>query len=505
MTFRKLAASAMAVLMLSASCVMPASAENEINAGDADCSGSVNVADAVLLARYCAEDSAVHITAQGRLNADLNGDSSITAEDTAMLLRVLAGLSELPPAEFRAKNLLDGITVGELPAAENTGKAFASAQDDFAARLLQACAEAKPGENIMISPVSVALALGMTANGADGQTLTEMANVLGCWWLAPESTEGDAEEPYPPVELLRLYNIGCYDWLHTQGEELKPANSVWCKSGDDRLDVPADFLKTVKTYYDAEVYSAPFDDSTVADVNAWCSQKTGGMIPKIIKELDANAVMMLINALCFEADWSHPYSEYAVHEGKFTNADGSVTTADLMYGEEYSYFDDGMATGFGKAYAGGQYRFVGVLPNEDVAMDDYLKTLMRDGGLQKLLGSETSEEVYTALPKFSFSYSESLCGILSALGMPTAFDDSKADFSRLNTAAPSYIGDVIHKTFIDLNESGTRAAAATAVIIDVKGAPGEPKRVYLDRPFVFLIVDDVNGGIPVFAGVVNTL
>jgi serpin B len=221
--------------------------------------------------------------------------------------------------------------------------------------------------------------------------------------------------------------------------------------------------------------------------------------------LNPNAVMLLLNALCFEADWSKPYGADFVREGKFTNADGSASTVEMMYGEENTYYDDGKATGFGKSYAGGQYSFVGVLPNEGVSMEDYLSALMLDDGLRKLLDSAKDTEVMAELPKFSFSYDETLNDMLMSLGMPTAFDSGSADFSRLSRASGCYISRVLHKTFIDLCENGTRAGAVTAVELTRKGLPVEMKRVCLDRPFVFMILDESNGGIPIFIGIVNSL
>ena len=500
MRFRKFAASALAAVMLSASCILPATAYDEVTPvtpGDVDCNNAVNIADAVMLARFCAEDASAGITAQGRLNADLNHDGSITAEDTAALLRQLANL---PAALDTVTNdLLAGRTLGaaEGIAADDS---FRTAQDSFTVDLLRACQsreneQMNSGGNVLVSPLSVSLALAMTANGAKGQTLSEMETLLG----------GEMG-----IERLNEYYAGWSKGLKTADiEQLWTANSVWVKDDADLIHVPEEFLNKVCDYYAAGVYTAPFDAQTVDDINAWVNTNTHEMIPEVIKELSDEACMVLINALAFEADWQSPYL-YDTQVGKrnFTNADGTVTEAEMMYDTEYTWLHDDSATGFMKPYAGGKYAFAAVLPNAGISLDDYLAGL--DGeALNKLLTTAEEREVRTGMPKFSFRFGDSLKDTLSAMGMPTAFLRYTADFTGLNDAPDTYtwIGDVIHKTFIDVAEQGTKAAAVTAVIMEAATSvmnPEEPKQVYLNRPFLFMIVDQETE-LPIFIGTVNSM
>ncbi len=504
MKIRKFAASAMAAVMLAASCVMPASAENTAGSGDVDCNGTVNIADAVMLARFCAEDQGSGITAQGKLNADLNGDGDVTSEDSSVLLKQLAGLAAPAPGPILAKNLLDTLSEHDSPSIVFLDDNFTKVHNGFAATLLEACAEEKPGKNIMISPMSVALALGMTANGAKGKTLEEFDTVFGYSQMMPvvDPEEGAVLSDETPLDVFNEY---CAGWLTTQDEDiLRTANSVWFRDDESMIHVPEAFLQTLEAYYQAEAYSAPFDDTTVSDINSWVNEKTDGMIPKIIEKLSPQAAMLLINALCFEADWATQYKDYQVRDEDFTCADGSTVTAQMMYDDEYEYLHDANAQGFVKRYIG-PYSFIGVLPNEGVSLAEYLDSLA-DGGLQNLLDSRDYAMVRTGLPKFEFDYSASLKEILPALGMSGAFTEGQADFTGLNDApgVDTWISDVLHKTYISLDESGTRAAAVTAVEMGVNAAaPQEMKEVILNRPFLFMIYDETNH-VPVFIGTVNT-
>ncbi len=499
MRFKQFAASAMAALMLAASCALPASAADGAS-GDVDCSGSVNIADAVMLARFCAEDQGSGITAEGKRNADLNGDGDVTSEDISVLLRQLANL----PAEADntvTNDLLAGRTLGNA-AGIAADDSFRTAQDGFTMDLLRACqsrenVQKKSGGNVLVSPLSVSLALAMTANGAKGQTRSEMETLLG----------GDMT-----IDRLNEYYAGWEKGLSAaEIEQLWTANSVWVRDNEKMIHVPDAFLDDVTDYYSAGIYTAPFDGQTVDDINAWVNTNTHEMIPEVIDELSDDAVMVLINALAFEADWKYRYwTEDEIQKWDFTNADGSVTEGELMCSTEDIWLHDDKATGFVKPYEGGKYAFAAVLPNEGITLDEYLEGL--DGeALNRLLTTAEEREVWAKLPKFSFDFSDTLAGTLSEMGMPTAFIPGTADFTGLNDAPgmDTWIGNVIHKTFIDVAEQGTKAAAVTAVIMEATSCvPPEdqelPKQVYLTRPFLFMIVDQETD-LPVFIGTVNSL
>ena len=350
---------------------------------------------------------------------------------------------------------------------------------DFALDLLRESANEK---NTLVSSLSVLSALAMAENGADGETLTQMEQVTGMG--ADELTD-----------LLQAYGT-----LVDDGP-LSVANSIWLRDSDG-LAVEDDFLETCGGRLGAQVFSAPFDDSTVADVNAWVSEKTNEMIPEMLNQISDDAQVLLVNALAFEGGWEDPFDSALVSPDTFTCEDGAEQDITMMHSVEGSYLEGELATGFVKPYEGYDYAFVGLLPAEGVTVDELLASL--DGNaLEELLTPVAGAGAEIGLPKFTATYEAELGGALRALGMTDAFDAELADFSRMGTSdqGPLAVGGVLHKTFIDVNEEGTRAAAATSVSMDgaAPGGPIEYHEVILDRPFVYLIVD-LRCDLPVFIG-----
>ena len=384
--------------------------------------------------------------------------------------------------QVQAKDLMEGIIPHAASVLDDLDPQNA-AVTDFAVRLFQASEEG--GKNTLISPLSVLCALAMTANGAKGQTLVQTESVLGM-----------------TVEELNRYLYSYRKNLPT-GEKYKLslANSVWFTK-DTRFTVNQAFLQTNADYYGADIYKAPFDDQTCRDINNWIKAKTDGRIPEILDEIPDSAVMYLVNALAFEAEWSKIYKENQVRDGQFTKEDGTKQDAEFMYGTEGTYLEDEQATGFIKYYKGGKYAFVALLPNKGVRVSDYLASL--DGkSLNALLSDPQHATVNTAIPKFETEFAVEMSEALAEMGMPDAFDAYKADFSGLGTSSAGniFINRVLHKTFISVGEKGTKAGAATVVEANDEGAAVilEPKEVYLDRPFVYLLVDCENN-IPFFIG-----
>ncbi|MBO4872128.1 MAG: serpin family protein [Lachnospiraceae bacterium] len=347
----------------------------------------------------------------------------------------------------------------------------------------------------LISPLSILTALAMTANGAEEETLREMESVL-C---------GAG---------LTLDDLNAY--LHTYLNALPDsdeasfafANSIWFKDMEG-FAVNKEFLQKNVNYYGAGVYKAPFDLTTVRDINQWVAAHTHDIIPSLLNDLDESARMVLINALVFEAKWASPFdSEYNVHPDSFTGLSGQTKTVDQMTAQERIYLSDATCRGFMKPYAGGSYRFVALLPEEGVDFNEFVLSLTGEK-LSALLTQPKYEKVNIKLPKFSYDYDQSLVEALKALGMEQAFTD-RAQFGGIGQSsrdAGFMISDVLHKTHIDVDNEGTRAAAVTAVMVVGATAvprPEEIHEVYLDRPFVYMIVDSENS-LPLFIGTVTEL
>jgi len=344
--------------------------------------------------------------------------------------------------------------------------------------------------NSLVSPTSVLLALAMTANGAAGATLAQMETVLG--------------RDIPLAELNQYLFSYVQSLTSAKDSKLRIANSIWFRD-DSSLQVAQDFLQTNADYYRASAYKAAFDLQTVRDINHWVEDNTDSIIEKIIDDIPADAVMYLINAMVFDSRWQKVYNKHDIYRDEFTAADGTRQQADFMRSEEGKYIDDGMATGFIKPYAGGKYSFVALLPNEGLSVRDYLAGL--DGQrFVSAIRNASPTTVKAAMPKFSCEYTLEMTEILKTMGMPLAFSREEADFSRLAHAAQGslYIGEVLHKAFIAVDELGTKAGAVTKVEIKVTSAPVETKTVILNRPFIFAIID--NGtSLPIFMGAVVKL
>ena len=354
---------------------------------------------------------------------------------------------------------------------------------DFAVRLFQNCVSDK---NTVVSPLSVLYALSMTANGADGETLAQMEQVLGS-----------------PVAELNDYLGGYLNALPNEEDcRFHLANSIWFRD-DDGLTVEKDFLQTTADYYAAGVFRAPFTDKTCQDINTWVKEHTDGQIPAIINEIPDEALLYLINALSFDAEWEDIYEDIQVHDDKFTCEDGTVRQVELMRSTEWTYLEDEMAIGVMKDYAGGDYAFVGLLPKEGVSVQDYVNFLTGEY-LSDLLATPQRKEVYTGIPKFETEFDMELSEALQGMGMTDAFRTS-ADFSKMGSydGQNLFISNVLHKARITVDERGTEAGAATVVMVESGCAmPVEPpKEVYLTRPFVYLIVD-CQRQLPIFMGTV---
>ncbi|MFI3326307.1 MAG: serpin family protein [Clostridia bacterium] len=339
-------------------------------------------------------------------------------------------------------------------------------------------------ENILISPLSIITALAMTANGADGNTISQMENVFGT-----------------DIESLNEFLYSYMSYLPSEEKyTVNTANSIWIKN--DIIDMNTDFLQIGKNYYDASIYEDDFDNSTLKNINNWVKNETDGQIDKVIEEISPDTFMYLINAVSFDAEWDNIYDKSDIKDGEFTTENGDVQKVEFMYSSEYNYIELGNATGFSKDYADGKYSFVALLPDEDLSMAEFTESLTAQDVLYALENS-SNEKVLTSIPKFEFDYSTELKDVLSDMGMSDAFIDIKADFSQMGETEFDniYIEEVIHKTTITVDEKGTKAGAVTVISMGATSADAssEPKKVYLDRPFYFMIIDN-EFNLPIFMG-----
>lgn len=331
---------------------------------------------------------------------------------------------------------------------------------DMGVRLIDTLAASSDG-NVVISDLSINMALCMILEGAEGETKEVLENYLGI-------SKEDAS----------LINQKIISMLNSsEMEELKVtiANSIWV---DEQIEVNPDYIAKMIDEYSAEASTVPMNDpKTAKTINQWCSDHTNGLIPEIVSaDAIRDMAAVLVNALYFKGTWIDEFGD--AQDGEF---DGKP--AKMMHGDGSGYLENENAIGFSKPYYG-SYRFIGILPK---AEGDFTLAGLN---IESLLNSETFDyDVHVTMPKFENSYSATLKDALKSLGLDVIFEEN-ADFSGI--AKNIFVDEIIHKTQFNLDEHGTEAAAVTAIIMKANGVimePPETKEVILNRPFAFMIMD----------------
>ena len=371
--------------------------------------------------------------------------------------------------------------------------AFVAAMADFSLTLTNTTLsmEKEGKANHLISPLSAMICLSMLANGAEGETLAQMETVLGM-----------------PIEELNknLYAYTCDLYV---GEDCKVslADSIWYRDGDS-FTVREEFLQTCADWYEARQYAAPFDESTRGDINAWAKKYTDGMIDTILEDpIPVDTVMYLINALVFDAKWEEEYEKKDIDADIFTDCKGVEHAVEMLCSEESRYLTVEGGFGVARPYKGNGYYFVGLLPEEGVDIYDFAASVTGEAWVA-MWEEQTRTTVYTRIPEFTYASDMELTPVLQEMGMTDLFDEGLADLTGIGQGASGnlYCSGVYQKTFIEVNRHGTKAAAITWAENKCEAADAivEPKYVYLDRPFVYAIVDGKTG-LPLFVGVVTGL
>lgn len=359
---------------------------------------------------------------------------------------------------------------------------------DFSVELLKNCMDSDG--NVVISPLSVMYALALTMNGAEGDTLSQMENVLGM-----------------SREEVNAYLPGLMASLSDENSPLSSINSIWIKE-EGKFVLNEEFIAANSELYGADIFAEPFDAETVEKINAWVAEGTDGMIPEMLNELAPEAVMYLINAVCFSSVWQDAYDEEDIKDGIFTTEEGTEQHVDMMHSTEGIYLEDEFTTGFMKPYEGNDYAFVALLPAEGMTIAEYIAYINGEN-VTEIIKTAQYTDVHTSIPQFSTDFSIEMDTALQNMGIINAFDPALADLSGIGAydGANLAVGSVSHKVHITVNAEGTEAAAATNVgIMTMSARPpmDEPLKVDLDRPFVYMIID-CNTQLPVFMGVVESI
>ncbi len=360
----------------------------------------------------------------------------------------------------------------------------------FAFALYRRLVEQEGGKNLFYSPYSISLALAMTYAGARGETEEQMAEALR--FKLPQ------EDLHPAFNALdqELAQRGeGAEGKDQEGFRLNIANAIW---GQEDYEFLSTFLDVLAENYGAGLRVLDFatapEESRVA-INDWVSEQTEGKIEDLIPQglISSLTRLVLTNAIYFNAAWADPFEEESTEEGAFRLLDGSEVSVPMMrQTESFGYAEGGDYQAIELPYDGHELSMVIVLPEEGEleAFEDSLDAERLDA----ILKARERRQVALTMPKFEFEAQFSLAQTLAALGMPQAFTPD-ADFSGMTGARDLFISEVVHKAFVSVDEAGTEAAAATAVVMVESAMPEEPVEMTVDHPFLFLIRDIESGAI----------
>ncbi len=346
----------------------------------------------------------------------------------------------------------------------------------------------EPEKNVMISPLSVSLALAMTYNGADGDTKEAMEKTL-------ELSGFTIDEINENYKML----IGALASVDPK-VLMSIANSIWYKQ---TFEVEQDFINVNQNYFYAEVSPLDFlDPEAVNTINNWVADKTNDKITEILDYIPASAVMYLINAIYFKGIWKYEFDESGTEEKPFYLSNGTTKDVPMMVQEgSFNYLSNDIIQAVEMPYGAGNYSMIILLPQYNKTLDDIIDQLSNENWNRWLSEFYEAGKVQIHLPKFKFEYEDSLNNELINLGMGIAFDPYNADFSKINPNRQLFISRVIHKTFIEVNEEGTEAAAVTLVEMMETSAGGGETFIpfYVNQPFIFVIKEKYTNSI-IFIG-----
>jgi serine protease inhibitor len=371
-------------------------------------------------------------------------------------------------------------------------KNIVSSDNSFGLRLFSKINEGEQNKNVFISPFSVSMAFGMLLNGANGATLDSLEQTLGDAGLSLDNINNGYKD------------ISSFLTTLDPDVTVQNANSIWYRNG---MPVLSDFLNTNKNYFDADVSGLDFSQPGAAQtINNWVDTKTNGKIPTIISDaIPSDIEMYLINAIYFKGAWTNTFDSSVTQNAQFTCADGSTASCRLMHQENiFAYYGDSSLQAIDLPYGNRSFSMTVILPAAGTSIDQFAASLTQTQW-NAIVNKLDSAKVQLFLPKFTLNYFISLKSVLSALGMGIAFDPMRADLSGISTAEKLFVSDVLHKTYVEVDEQGTEAAAVTAIIVGtvvIKEPPVPVMRI--DHPFIFAIRERQTGTI-LFIGKADSL
>lgn len=385
------------------------------------------------------------------------------------------------------KNTNEPIEKAQTMELTQVQKTKASQDNNFAFELMKQTMANTDESNVFISPLSVSIALGMTWNGAVGNTKTEMEKTLNMSGMS--------------VKEINEY----YKLMQSTLPDLDPktklsiANSIWYRNN---FTAKSDFLKANIDYFDAEISPLDFNKQEAVDIiNGWCSEKTNGLIPKVIEKIEAEQLMFLINAVYFKGIWVRQFKKEDTREADFTNERNAKVKVNMMnITDTFAYAEDDFAQYLEMPYGNKAFSMTVILPKSLPATTDFngLTTERFNKAVEKL----ANEKVVVMLPRFKVKNKFQLKPMLQAMGMQKAFTTG-AEFDGIFDVKPLYIGFVQHDTYVEVTEEGTEAAAVTTVGMTTTSLPNYPYFI-VNKPFAFVIKEN-SSGIILFMGKIGNV
>jgi serpin B len=348
--------------------------------------------------------------------------------------------------------------------------------------------------NLFFSPYSITTALAMTYAGARGNTAKQISDVLR-FSLEQKSLHQTFHQIEAQLNAVK----------EKENIEFNVANGLWAQKDYRFLK---EFFHLVTRYYNAELSYADFKmayEAARQEINAWVEQRTNRRIKDLIKPgmLDSLTRLVLVNAIYFKGMWAIQFEKDATKETDFWVTPETKIDVPMMSQEhEFNYMDNDSVQVLELPYTGKELSMIILLPRKIDGLAQLEESLGAEM-LDELLASLKKRNIKLYLPKFRISSEFSLAKVLGSMGMPDAFDPNCADFSGIDGLRVLYISAVVHKAFVDVNEEGTEAAAATGVVIRITAAPVRPTVFRADHPFLFLIRDTRSGSLLFFGRIVN--
>jgi len=381
-------------------------------------------------------------------------------------------------------------SAGKPRAPQRLDPAFLRAVNEFALELTVQLGRQDAGQNVFLSPANVAIALAMTANGARGETLQSMLSALNLNTLDLETVNSN----FAALQALLVRD--------EPGATIAIANALWARAG---VAFNADFLQRTQGFYDARIEALDFDQPDAPKtINEWVRRQTNDKIPAVVERIPEEIILLLMSAIYFNGKWETPFNPEFTQDRPFYLLNGTTKELPTMYrSDDFEYLKGDGFQAVRLPYAGGGVRMVIILPDADRTLAQLTDQLSIENW-ESWREQFSVKEGQLYLPRFTTRYDAQLNEALKAMGMATAFDGGRADFSGMRPIPPNvFISQVRHVAYVDVNEAGTEAAAVTSVEMGITSAmPTETFLMQVDRPFFFAIEETSTGSI-LFTGLIT--